>query len=336
MLWRRDLPANRRQDAMARAIWTGSIGFGLVNIPVRLYNAVVPQTVRFHEFERETGRRVRHRRVVDGEETEARPARREPEAEPAAAGAAPSRPREPEPTPQAVARPDAEPQAGRWEEDGISYQDVVKGYEVAPGRVVMLTPEELRSLRPERTRTIDIQEFASLDDIDPIYFDRSYYVSPGRGAGAEKPYSLLLRAMQRSRRVGIGSFVLTSRLHLAAIRPRDDVLVLETLSYGDEVRPLSEIGHPSFDEPSDRELDVAIRLIELLETKWDPSRFRDEYRERVLELIGSRAPEAVPAEEMPEREASPGVADLMAALQASVNAARKGSAGRSRSRRRTG
>src|SRR5439155_21197587 len=111
-------------------------------------------------------------------------------------------------------------------EPEVDYQDVVKGYEVEPGRFVMLTPEELSSLRPERTRTIDIQEFVDLDDIDPVYYDRTYYVSPGRGAGAEKPYSLLLRAMQRSRKVGIGSFVLTSRLHLAAIRPRQDVLVL--------------------------------------------------------------------------------------------------------------
>jgi DNA end-binding protein Ku len=322
---------------MARAIWTGSIGFGLVNIPVRLYNAVVPKTVQFHEFERETGRRIRHRRMVEEpEEAEAGLPRWERPSEPIQPTAPIARPPQSEGTLRSTPADTTEP-LRREEDVEVSYQDVVKGYEVVPGRFVMLTPEELRSLRPERTRTIDIQEFVSLDDIDPIFFDRSYYVSPGRGAGAEKPYSLLLRALQRSRKVGIGSFVLTSRLHLAAIRPREDVLVLETLFYGDEVRSLSEIGHPPpLEEPSDRELDVAIRLIELLEAAWDPSRFRDEYRERVLELIGSRAPEAATVEGVQEREAGPGVADLMAALQASVDAARKSSPGRSRSRRRTG
>lgn len=305
---------------MARAIWTGSIGFGLVNIPVRLYNAVVPRTVRFHEFEQETGRRIRHRRVAE-----------EPDA-----------PFQPEggwePPAEAVSStPQPPPEATPPEERDVSYQDVVKGYEVAPGQFVMLSPEELSSLRPERSRTIDVQEFVSLDDIDPVFFDRSYYVAPGRGAGAEKPYTLLLRALQRSRKVGIGSFVLTSRLHLAAIRPRDDVLVLETLFYGDEVRSVSEIDRsPSPAQPSDRELDVAVRLIELLEAPWDPSRFRDEYRQRVLELIGSKAPEAVTTPDAAEAAPSAGVADLMAALQSSVDAARSAGGGRPRARRRTG
>ena len=300
---------------MARAIWTGSIGFGLVNIPVRLYNAVVPRTVRFHEFERETGRRIRHRRVAEEPDASFQP---EGGWEPSAEAASP------------VAAPPPD-------EQDVSYQDVVKGYEVAPGQFVMLSPEELGSLRPERSRTIDVQEFVSLDDIDPISYDRSYYVAPGRGAGAEKPYTLLLRALQRSRKVGIGSFVLTSRLHLAAIRPRQDVLVLETLFYGDEVRSVSEIDlPPSLAQPSDRELDVAVRLIELLEAPWDPSRFRDEYRQRVLELIGSKAPEAVTPPEAAESAPSAGVADLMAALQASVDAARNAAGGRPRSRRRTG
>jgi DNA end-binding protein Ku len=322
---------------MARAIWTGSIGFGLVNIPVRLFNAVVPRTVRFHEFERETGRRIRHRRVAEEPDASFEPTSQwEPPGQPAA-----PRPEEP----SRVDRPlrsdgvasDQSPRATRAEEANISYQDVVKGYEVGPGHFVMLSPEELRSLQPERSRTIDIQEFVSLDDIDPIYYDRSYYVSPGGGAGVEKPYTLLLRALQRSRKVGIGSFVLSSRLHLAAIRPREDIMVLETLFYGDEVRSISEIDYPpSLAEPSTRELDVAVRLIELLEAGWDPSRFRDEYRQRVLDLIGSKAPETVAVPEATEAAPSAGVADLMAALQASVDAARKAPGGRPRTRRRTG
>jgi len=306
---------------MARAIWTGSIGFGLVNIPVRLYNAVAPRTVRFHEFERETGRRIRHRRVV--EEPQA-PGPWRDQGDPSAGTAG---------APGAGSASDRE----RGEETPVHYQDVVRGYEVEPGRFVMLTPEELRELKPERTRTIEIQEFVSLDHIDPVFFDRTYYVSPGRGAAAEKPYALLLRALQRSRKIGIGSFVLTSRLHLAAVRPREDVLVLETLFYGDEVRPVSEIDvPPPLVEPSPRELDVAVRLVELLDAPWDPSRFRDEYRERVLEVIRSKAPEARPVEEEAEVGPTAGVTDLMAALQASVDAARKGPARRPRSRRQTG
>jgi DNA end-binding protein Ku len=301
---------------MARAIWTGSIGFGLVNIPVRLYNAVTPRTVRFHEFDRESGAAMTDRPTED--------------APPA------GRPRE-RIEPEGI--PGAEPESAREraEETPVHYQDVVRGYEVEPGRFVMLTPEELLELRPERTRTIDIQEFVSLDHIDPVFFDRTYYVSPGRGAAAEKPYALLLRALQRSRKVGIGSFVLTSRLHLAAVRPREDVLVLETLFYGDEVRPVSEIDvPPPLVEPSPRELDVAVRLVELLGAPWDPSGYRDEYRERVLEVIRSKAPEARPVEETAEVGPAAGVADLMAALQASVDAARKAPAQRPRPRRRTG
>jgi DNA end-binding protein Ku len=317
-------------------MWTGSIGFGLVNIPVRLFNAVSPRTVRFHEFERDSGRRIRHRRVVEeaDQPNEGRPAwtpeptrpsRSSEEATPPTAGDEPRSSVGPKQDP-----PPAEPAA-------VSYQDVVKGYEVEPGRFVMLSPEELRSLRPERSRVIDIQEFVSLDDIDPVYFDRTYYVSPGWGAAAEKPYSLLLRAMQRSRKVGIGSFVLSSRLHLAAIRPRQDVLVLETLFYGDEVRAGADLDRPPVVvEPSDREIDVAVRLIDLLEATWDPSRFRDEYREKVLELIGSKAPEATRAVEEPGPIPSADVADLMAALQASVKAARKPRQAGSRPRRRTG
>jgi DNA end-binding protein Ku len=328
---------------MARAIWTGSIGFGLVNIPVRLFNAVAPRTVRFHEFDRETGRRIHHRRVVD------EPRGSEPSGGPgdlAGDTAITSRPSEPAPPPDdageidrstSMGRPGRQPDREDREEAEVPYEEVVRGYEVEPGRFVMLTPEELRELRPERTRTIDIQEFVSLDDIDPVFFDRSYYVSPGRGAAAEKPYTLLLRALQRSRKVGIGSFVLTSRLHLAAVRPREDVLVLETLFYGDEVRSVSEIDYPpSLAEPSSRELDVAVRLVELLGAPWDPSGYRDDYRERVLEVIRSKTPEATRMEETAEPAPAAGVADLMAALQASVEAARTSTAGRPRSRRRTG
>lgn len=312
---------------MARAVWSGSIGFGLVSIPVRLWGATAPKDVRFHQFDRGSGRRIHYRRVT-GEAASAslpadlgEPARVETQ-------------RSSQPAPRPTGEPAASPPPEGHE---VPYQDVVKGYEVGDGRFVMVTSEELAALRPERSRTIEIQDFVSLDDIDPVYFDRSYLVSPQRGAGAEKPYGLLLRAMQRTRRVGIATFVLSSKPHLAAIRPREDALVLETLFFSDEVRSASDIGYAvSPVEPAERELGVAIKLIDLLATEWDPSRYRDAYREEVLGLIESKAPAAGVVEEEGPAAPTADVADLMAALRASVEAARKGSSGRRPSRRRTG
>src|SRR5439155_22886286 len=182
---------------VARAIWSGSIGFGLVSIPVRLWGATAPKDVRFHQFDRGTGRRIHYRRV---------------------AGERPFAPGEPRGDAPKAGEPEAErieparPPGGSQEVSGpkereVPYEEVVKGYEMAEGRYVMVTPEELAALRPERSRVIEIQDFVSLDDIDPVYFDRTYLISPQQGAGAEKPYGLLLRAMQRSRRIGIATFV---------------------------------------------------------------------------------------------------------------------------------
>src|SRR5262249_20960265 len=123
----------------------------------------------------------------------------------------------------------------------VAYEDVVKGYEVAPDQYVMLTQDELRSLEPERTRSIDIEEFVDLREIDPLFFDRSYFVAPHRSAGSEKPYALLLDAMRRTEKVAIGRFVLRSKSYLAAIRPVEDALVLHTLYYADEVRSAMDI-----------------------------------------------------------------------------------------------
>jgi len=324
---------------MARAIWSGSISFGLVSVPVKLFNATSPQDVRFHQFDRGSGRRVHYRRVTGEESDSGEPLEDTPEGdwepptrgpEPSAGGTSTGRS---EPAQGPPDKPEAVP---GYEEREVPYEEVVKGYEVAEGQYVMVTPEELAALRPERSRTIEIQDFVSLDDIDPVYLDRSYLVSPQRAAGAEKPYGLLLRAMQRSRRVGIGTFVLSSKAHLAAIRPREDVLVLETLFFADEVRSVSEIGYAAPPaEPSPRELDVAMRLIDLLATGWDPSRYRDAFREEVLGLIDSKAAGAglVRVEES-ATPPPPGVADLMAALQASVENVRKGTSAGPRTRRR--
>lgn len=229
---------------MARAIWSGSISFGLVNVPVKLFSATEQKDVSFHQFQEGTGQRIRYRRVAEesGEE--------------------------------------------------VDYADIVKGYEVEKGRHVLVTPEELESVDPGRTRTIEIEDFVDLAEIDPIYYEKSYYLAPAEGSGAEKPYTLLLRGMEESGKVAIGRFVLRTKQYLAAIRPAGGVLVLETMYFADEVRdPSVDVDGVPVEgvELSDRERAIAGQLIESLSSAWEPERYADTYRQRVLELIERKA-----------------------------------------------
>jgi DNA end-binding protein Ku len=317
---------------MARAIWTGTVSFGLVSIPVRLYNATAQKDVRFHLFDRQSGQRVRYRRVTESdaewEPPEAFTEGRREGLEAEEVESADDRRSELglEPT-GPVGAPTQAGQGSSRDEPVVAYEDVVKGFEVDRDRFVMVSPEELEALRPEQSRTIEIEHFVDLGDIDPVYFEKSYYLAPGRGVGAEKPYGLLLAAMERAGKVGVGRFVLRSKEYLAAIRPIRGMLGLETMFYDDEVRTADEIDNVPgavLGEPSSRELDVAVRLIELLATDWDPARYQDAYRQRVLDLIeGKLETEQVHVPEPgPAPSAASGVPDLMAALKASVEAAR--------------
>jgi DNA end-binding protein Ku len=254
---------------MPRAIWSGAISFGLVSIPVKLYTAVTPRTVRFNQLDARTGSRVRQKLVsaADGEE--------------------------------------------------VPRSDVVRGYEVTSGQYVVVTDEELEALDPKASDTIDIEEFVDLADIDPMYFDRAYWLAP---AGATKPYALLARALEESGKVGIARFVMRQKQYLAAVRSVDGRLVLSTMSWADEVNSPEEI--PELDEVDEveldeRELTLAEQLIGSLEAEFRPEKHRDTYRERVLDLIDRKAAgeEAVIA---PEAEPSAPVVDLMSALEASV------------------
>ncbi|HEV2811074.1 MAG TPA: Ku protein [Acidimicrobiales bacterium] len=262
---------------MARAIWSGAISFGLVNVPVRLFSATEAKDVQFHQFQEGTGQRIKYRRVAEGSGEE------------------------------------------------VDYGDIVKGYEVAKGRHVMVTPEELESVEPGASRTIEIEDFVDLDQIDPIYYEKSYYLAPSKGPGAERSYALLRCAMEESGKVGIARFVLRTKQYLAAIRPADGVLVLETMFFADEVRDARrDIDNVPGDEVelSERERRIASQLIDSLTTEWEPARYRDTYRQRVLELIGRKSE----GEEIVAERPAPGggeVVDLMAALEASVRAARQ-------------
>ena len=259
---------------MPRAIWSGSISFGLVNIPVKLYGAVSRKTVHFNQLDARTNSRVKQKRV--------------------------------------------NPETG----DEVPYEQIVKGYELSSGAYVVVTDDELAALDPKAVRTIDIDEFVDLVDIDPIFYDSAYYLAPDK---ASKPYALLAKAMEETGKVGIAHFVMRTKQYLAAIRPKDGRLLLSTMVYADEVNDPASI--PELDELGDielpeKEVAMAEQLITSLSADFEPERFTDTYREAVLELIERKAAgEEIVA---PAAAAEPDkVVDLMAALEASVAAAKE-------------
>jgi DNA end-binding protein Ku len=279
---------------MPRAIWSGSISFGLVNVPVKLVTATSPKDVRFHQLHVKDGGRVNQKRVcsLDGEE--------------------------------------------------VDYSEVVKGYEVSRGNYVVIEPEELEGLAPEASRSIDIEEFVDLADIDPLFFEHSYYLVPD--GPAARPYALLVEAMGGTGKAGIGRFVLRTKSYLAALRPVDGALVLSTMLYRDEVIAATELDVKTTKDtqPSDREVDMARQLVSSLSAQWDPSKYKDAYRDKLMELIEAKAEgNQIAIPEPVEKPAT--VVDLMAALEASLARAKEagrslagedGDAGEGRRRRR--
>src|ERR687892_1433635 len=256
---------------MPQAVWVGDLGFGLVNIPVKLYTATSPKRVRFHQYEAGTGRRIRYRRVAEGPP-------------PAPFGSLPDEPTEEkppsfkvsEPTAPPVWRREEEPELEREEPEAeVPWERIVRGYEVEPGRVVTVETEELESVAPERSRMLEVELFIDLDEIDPVHFEKSYYVVPQRGAATERPYWLLYRAMEEAGKVAIGRFVMRTKEYLVAVRAAEHALVLGTMFYADEVRDPKEVWVPSIEEPSERELQLARQFIDALAGQWDPSRLRD-------------------------------------------------------------
>jgi DNA end-binding protein Ku len=251
------------------AIWTGSISFGLVTVPVRMISATRSLDVRFHQLEEGTGSRIRYKRVSE--------------------------------------------QSG----DEVPNDRIVKGYELEPGRYVVIEADELASLKPKASRQIEIEDFVDLADIDPVFFEQPYYLIPDKENA--KAYRLLVDVMEDLGKVAIGRFVLRSKEALVAIRPLDGVLVLETMRFADEVlaadreQPLAEAAS----EPTEREKDMAKQLVNSLTAEFDPEKYHDEYREELLALIDKKASgeEIVAA---PEAEEPAKVLDLMAALEASL------------------
>lgn len=267
---------------MARAIWKGSITFGLVNIPVGLYSAEKREEVAFHLLDRRNMSRVRYKRVNEKNDKE------------------------------------------------VPWEETVRGYEYEEGQYVVLTDEDLRRASPEKTQTVDILDFVDLEEIDPRFFDKPYYLAPDkRGA---KSYALLRETLRRTRKIGIASVVIRTKQYLAAVTVHDDVLVLEILRYGHELRDWNDLDLPKGKEGvSDRELEMAERLVEGMVSEWDPDRYKDTYVNDMMSLIKQRIKSGKTEEidETPvERPTSAKVVDLMALLKQSVEEGGKGASKR--------
>ncbi|HEX2102452.1 MAG TPA: Ku protein [Solirubrobacteraceae bacterium] len=207
----------------------------------------------------------------------------------------------------------------------VPYDDIVKGFEIGPDRYVIIEPGELEALDPKKTRTIEIEDFVDLTDIDPIMYDHPYYLAPG--AGGAKPYRLLLEAMRESGKVAIAKVVIRQKENLVAIRPMEgDVLGMATMIFADEVIDpdrIDELDAAREVEVNDRELSIAKQLVESLSGEFEPGKYRDTYREEVLALIERKAAGEEIAVQPAREEAEEPVPDLMAALKASLDAVRE-------------
>jgi DNA end-binding protein Ku len=258
---------------MARSLWTGSINFGLVNVPVKAFTAVRDHDVHFHQLDKKSGARIRYRKV--SEET------------------------------------------GKE----VDSDDIALGYEIKSGKYVTFDEKEIDALRPPSNKLIDVSDFVALEEIDPIYYENTYWLVPN-GEGSRKSYGLLLAAMEEEDRVGIGTVVLRDRQHLAAVRPLDGALAMSTMRFADEIVKRSEIeGMPRRIKPDPKALRMATQLIEGLSSEWDPTKYHDTYTESLRKRISAKnsGKEIVETAEKPEGR----VLDLMAALEASVDAAKK-------------
>src|SRR3954469_8698152 len=268
---------------MARSLWTGSLSFGLVNVPVQLVSAVRDLDLHFRQL---------HEKDKSPIETQ------------------------------------------RWcseEDKEVPFDAITRSYELDSGKTVLVTDEDLEAVEPRKTRTIDIEQFVALAEVDPIYFDHPYWLVPaGDDEGAARAYRLLLGVMEKTDRAALGRFVMRAKEHLAIVRARDGALTLTTMRFHDEVRDTKDVPNASgkSTKPAKKELDAAVSLIEALGADWDPDKYEDRYRKRLQKVVtkkrkgqkieapedGSAAPDAVP--------------DLMAALEESLKNARKGSGSR--------
>jgi DNA end-binding protein Ku len=252
---------------MARSLWTGSLNFGLVNVPVALYSGVIDTDLHFRQLHAKDHTPIEMHRFCSKEDVE------------------------------------------------VGFDEIGHGYD-RDGKQVILTDEELAAAAPEKTRTIDIEAFVDLEDVDPIHYDHPYILMPaGDSEGTQRAYRLLLEVMERTERAALGRLVLRTKEYLALIRVRDKRLTLTTMLFADEVRPASKVPTPGKgSKPSKQQLDQAVTVIDALSCPWDPSRYEDEYTKRVKRVVKRK--QKGQTVKPPEREQEPTpVPDLMAALE---------------------
>ena len=261
---------------MARAVWSGAVSFGLVNVGVKAFSAVHDHDVHFHQLEKRSGSRIRNKKVSE--------------------------------------------KSGRE----VDTDDIEMGFEVRKGRYVTFEKDELRDLKPASTKAIEVSDFVEIDDIDPIFYERTYWLVPD-GDGAKSSYQLLLAAMEDGGRVGIGSVVMRNKQYLTAIRPLEGALAMSTMRFADEVVPRKEIEQlPSRSgKPDAKALAMAVQLLDGLAADWQPQRYHDTYTEELRDRITAKDRKGAKSTKDDEPPEKAEVLDLMAALQASVDASKK-------------
>jgi DNA end-binding protein Ku len=255
---------------MPRAIWTGTISFGLVNVPVRMYSAIAETDLRFHLVHEPDGGRIGYQKVCKAEN---------------------------EPVPE---------------------DEIVKAFEFAKDELVVLTDDDFAAAKTEGVKTIEISDFVPYEDIDPIYFERTYYLGPQDGS--EKVYGLLREAMEQTELAALGKYVMRDRQHLGCLRVREGTITLEKMFFHDEIRPVDDVAPRKTKVPK-AELEMATTLIEQFKGSFEPEKYEDTYREALCDVIrAKRKGETITAAPVEEDEEP---ADLLAALKASVEAAKK-------------
>jgi DNA end-binding protein Ku len=260
---------------MPRPIWSGSLSFGLVNVPVRLMSATRDLGVHFNQLHEKDKSRIEVRRVCTEEGEE------------------------------------------------VPWEEVARGYEMESGEIVMLTDEELDAADPKKTRTIDIEAFVDLEEIDPVYYDHPYYLVPDSNEAAVRAYHLLRTVMERSGQVAIARFVLRTKEYLVAVRTRGDAITLTTMLFHDEVRDKDEVGIDGLPKAKKAEVDQAVTLVKSLQRDFDASNYDDEHRTRLLAIVEKKR-KGQEIEIPDEPETPQAVPDLMAALEASIQRMKSG------------
>jgi DNA end-binding protein Ku len=254
-------------------MWSGSISFGLVNIPVKLFIAVRERNIHFHMLHDQDHARLQRKLVCSADGKEVHP------------------------------------------------EHIVRGYEVAPDQYVIVQDRELEALAPKASRTIEIKDFVDLDEIDPLYYDRPYYLAPGEHAA--KSYRLLVEAMTKSKKVAIATFVMRQKEYLAALRPVNGVICLTTMHFSEEVLPAREVAGVSDVKVDEREVKMAQHLVDQLSAEFKPSKYHDEYQDRVMEMIDKKAKGEQIVTQPSVQERPHRVINLMAALEQSLAEAKQ-------------